>query len=75
MDAKSAVRKTQGSPDLNIRIINAATGEVLRDFELDPTRDYQPTGAPKPESTDGTISLTVFPAVFISRFQLPGIGR
>ena len=33
--------------DLNIRIINAATGEVLRDFTLDPTRDYQPTGAPK----------------------------
>ena len=24
---------------------------------------------------DGTISLTVFPAVSISRFQLPGIGR
>jgi transposase InsO family protein len=33
--------------DLNVRIINAATGEVLRDFTLDPTRDYQPTGAPK----------------------------
>jgi transposase InsO family protein len=33
--------------DLNIRIINAATGEPLRDFTLDPTRDYQPTGAPK----------------------------
>ena len=33
--------------DLNIRIINATTGELLRDFTLDPTRDYQPTGAPK----------------------------
>jgi transposase InsO family protein len=33
--------------DLNIRIINAATGELLRDFTLDPIRDYQPTGAPK----------------------------
>ena len=33
--------------DLDIKIINAATGEVLRDFTLDPTRDYQPTGAPK----------------------------
>src|SRR5258708_2711441 len=33
--------------DLNIRIINAATGELLREFVLDPTRDYQPTGAPK----------------------------
>jgi len=33
--------------DLNITIINAATGEVLRELTLDPTRDYQPTGAPK----------------------------
>ncbi len=33
--------------DHNIRIINAATGELLRDFTLDPTRNYQPTGAPK----------------------------
>jgi transposase InsO family protein len=35
------------SQDLNITIINAATGEILRDFTLDPTTDYQPTGAPK----------------------------
>jgi hypothetical protein len=33
--------------DLNIKIINAATGELLRQLTLDPTRDYQPTGAPK----------------------------
>jgi hypothetical protein len=33
--------------DLNIRIINAATGELLRELTLNPTRDYQPTGAPK----------------------------
>jgi transposase InsO family protein len=33
--------------DLQIRIVNAATGELLRDLTLDPTRDYQPTGAPK----------------------------
>jgi Integrase core domain len=33
--------------DLDIRIINAATGELLRELTLDPTRDYQPTGAPK----------------------------
>ena len=30
--------------DLNIRVINAATGELLRELELDPARDYQPTG-------------------------------
>jgi transposase InsO family protein len=33
--------------DLQIRVVNAATGELLRDLILDPTRDYQPTGAPK----------------------------
>ena len=33
--------------DLNIRIIHAATGKLLRELTLDPTRDYQPTGAPK----------------------------
>jgi hypothetical protein len=33
--------------DLQIRIVHAATGEVLRELVLDPTRDYQPTGAPK----------------------------
>jgi transposase InsO family protein len=32
--------------DLNIRVINAATGELLRELTLDPTRDYQPTGKP-----------------------------
>jgi transposase InsO family protein len=33
--------------DLRIRIIHAATGELLRELTLDPTTDYQPTGAPK----------------------------
>ncbi len=33
--------------DLQIRIVNAATGELLRELILDPNRDYQPTGAPK----------------------------
>jgi transposase InsO family protein len=32
--------------DLHIRIIDAATGELLRDLTLDPTRNYQPTGRP-----------------------------
>jgi len=32
--------------DLHIRVINAATGELLRDLTLDPARDYQPTGRP-----------------------------
>ena len=32
--------------DLDIRIINAATGELLRQLTLDPDRNYQPTGRP-----------------------------
>jgi transposase InsO family protein len=32
--------------DLNIRVINAATGELLRELALDPSHDYQPTGKP-----------------------------
>ena len=30
--------------DLNVRIINAATGELIRELTIDPTRDYQPRG-------------------------------
>ena len=33
--------------DLQIRVVNAATGELLRELVLDPTRDYQSTGARK----------------------------
>jgi transposase InsO family protein len=32
--------------DLHIRVINAATGELLRELTLDPNRNYQPTGRP-----------------------------
>lgn len=32
--------------DLDISVINTATGEVLRELQLDPSRDYQPTGRP-----------------------------
>jgi transposase InsO family protein len=32
--------------DLDIRVIDAATGELLRELTLDPSRDYQPTGRP-----------------------------
>jgi hypothetical protein len=33
--------------ELDIRIIDAATGELLRELVLDTTKDDQPTGAPK----------------------------
>jgi transposase InsO family protein len=32
--------------DLDIRVVDAATGQLLRELTLDPTRDYQPTGRP-----------------------------
>jgi hypothetical protein len=32
--------------DLHIRVVHAATGELLRDLILDPRRDYQRTGRP-----------------------------
>jgi hypothetical protein len=28
--------------DLDIHIINATTGELIRELTLDPTKDYQP---------------------------------
>lgn len=32
--------------DLHVRVINAATGELIRELTLDPGRNYQPTGRP-----------------------------
>jgi Integrase core domain len=32
--------------DLNVRVVNAATGELLRELVLDPERSYQPAGRP-----------------------------
>jgi transposase InsO family protein len=38
--------------DLHVRVVNAATGELLRELTIDPRRDYQPTGRP-PGHTPG----------------------
>ena len=32
--------------DLHVRIINAATGELIPDLTIDPGRNSQPTGRP-----------------------------
>ena len=32
--------------DLHLRVVNAATGELLRELTIDPRRDYQGTGRP-----------------------------
>jgi len=39
--------------DLDTRVINAATGELIRELVLNPETDYQPTGKPSgwPEKT------------------------
>jgi transposase InsO family protein len=37
--------------DLNVRIIDAATGELLRELTLDPDRNYQATGNPRRPDT------------------------
>jgi hypothetical protein len=37
--------------DLDARVINAATGELLRELTIDPAPDYQPTGKPRHSKT------------------------
>jgi hypothetical protein len=32
--------------DLHVRVINAATGELIRELDIDPARDYQPLCRP-----------------------------
>ncbi|GAC1610600.1 MAG: hypothetical protein NVS3B26_18250 [Mycobacteriales bacterium] len=32
--------------DLHVTVLDAATGEILRDLIIDPRKDYQPTGQP-----------------------------
>ncbi len=37
--------------DLDVRLVDAATGELIRALTIDPTKDYQPLGrspGPKP---------------------------
>jgi hypothetical protein len=36
-----------GVAHLRVRIINAATGELVRELSIDTRQDYQPTGVPK----------------------------
>jgi transposase InsO family protein len=36
--------------DLDVRIVNAATGELLRELTINPSKDYQPRNPQKPNS-------------------------
>jgi transposase InsO family protein len=39
--------------DLHVRVVHAATGELLRELTIDPTRDHQPNGrSPGPSRTE-----------------------
>lgn len=42
--------------DLDVRIVHAATGELLRELTIDTSRDYQPSGKPRypPRETEKT---------------------
>jgi transposase InsO family protein len=44
--ARARTRVTMLIDDLHIRVLDADTGELIRDLVLDPNRDYQPTGRP-----------------------------
>ena len=33
--------------DLDVHVVDAVTGELLRELRIDPERDYQPTGRPR----------------------------
>jgi transposase InsO family protein len=37
--------------DLHVRVVNAATGELLRELVIDPARDYQPIHPPHAKTT------------------------
>jgi transposase InsO family protein len=45
--AHAATRVLMLVQDLDVRIINAATGELIRELTINPDRDYQPTGHPR----------------------------
>mgnify|MGYP003551801291 CR=1 FL=1 len=33
--------------DLHVRVVDAATGELIRELIIDPNKDYQPKNPPK----------------------------
>jgi hypothetical protein len=43
--------------DLHVRVINAATGDLLRELTIDPTRDYQPRHPKTPKTATAEPTL------------------
>ena len=56
-DVYTAARVLILVQDLDIRIINAATGQLLRELIPDPTSDYDPTGGTKGPQTEKVPNL------------------
>jgi transposase InsO family protein len=44
--ARAGTRVLVLAQDLEVRVVEAASGDLLRELTLDPTRDYQPLGLP-----------------------------
>jgi hypothetical protein len=47
LDARYRTKGEAAFDELHVRVADTTTGELLRELTIDPTRDYQPTGAPK----------------------------
>ena len=63
--------------DLDIRIINAATGELLRELVLDPTKRYQGTGrppGPTPKNKNGRTHNRGFGVSDVLRHHMVGLA-
>ncbi len=48
--------------DLDIRIVNAVTGELFRELTLNPDKDYQPQTGPKNRDPAGSAVADVLPS-------------
>ncbi|MEO8107766.1 MAG: hypothetical protein ABI720_10665 [Actinomycetes bacterium] len=52
------LKPQQTLQDLDVRVINAVTGELLRELTIDPDRDYQPK---KQKGSDPQMRVRIFP--------------
>jgi transposase InsO family protein len=60
--------------NLHIRVINRDTGNLIRELDLDPSRDYQPRGLPPGPPKAARPSLTASPAAGVKAGRRPPAG-
>jgi hypothetical protein len=60
--------------DLHIRVINRHTGTLIRELDLDPTRDYQPRGLPPGPPKASRPPPTASPAAEVKAGRRPPAG-